>query len=398
MENQRQLHLSKDLCRGELFFRKIYRTGLPKLNMRYTKLTLLVFPVFLLQNCGDKDDADTIGSTNTIEIQKDFLFGNSPELQIEILDTINLEAPGNPPLTAVQDMAFSQHFFLLLDRKQGLLKFDNSGSFLQKIGEMGEGPDEYIMPYATHLDEKENIAFVADWQKRIVISYDLEGTFDSSSQRLPGHPISFYKDNDTLLVVQETLNGTKEKPRQVLVSSIEPKTLEVKHWERPLYGYHSNYTIIHPIPRILSRVKNANLFYLPIIREDISSHSDTDTIFRKEEDHLVPEYLLHFTGFDNTHQLGINHVVMSDSYAFLRIVYENRSYHVVIDLENNRPLIHLRQLFDRELTEEIIPRPLNGDVFYSILRDEESIEEKNPLIVSYRLIIAADNNNKVSDE
>src|SRR5690606_5987591 len=197
-------------------------------------------------------------------------------------------------------------------------------------------------------------------------------------------------------VVQETLIGTEEKPRQVLVSSIEPKNLEVKHWERPLYGYHSNYTIIHPIPRILSRVKNSNLFYLPIIRGDISSHSDTDTIFKKEEDHLVPEYLLHFTGFDNTHQLGINQIVMSDNYAFLRVVYENRSYHVVIDLENNRPLIHLRQPFDRELTEEIIPTPLNGDVFYSILRDEERIEEINLLIVFYRLSTTTDNNNNVS--
>ncbi len=353
--------------------------------MKHTTLTLLVISVFLLQNCGDKGNADIRVSTNTIEIHKDFLFGDSPELQTEILDTINLEAPGNPPLTAVQDIAFSQHFFLLLDNKHGLLKFDNSGSFLRTNGEMGEGPEEYTMPYAIHLDEKENIVLVADWQKRIVISYGFEGNFNSSSQRLPGHPISFYKDNDTILVVQETLNGTKEKPRQVLVSSIEPKTLAAKNWERPLYGYHSNYTIIHSIPRILSRVKNANLFYLPIIRGDISSHSDTDTIFRKVDDHLVPEYLLHFTGFDNTHQLGINHVVMSDSYAFLRVVYENRSYHVVIDLENNRPLIHLRQLFNRELTQEIIPKPLNGDVFYSILRDEESIEEKNPLIVLYRL-------------
>jgi len=353
--------------------------------MKYIHLTFLVLSLCLFQNCGGIDQADKQTSTNTIEIQKDFLFGNSPELQIEILDTINLEGPGNPPLTAVQDIIFSENFFLLLDNRQGLLKFDNSGRFLQNIGEMGEGPEEYIMPYTIHLDEKENIILVADWQKRLIVSYDLEGNFNSSSQRLPGHPISFYKDNDTILVVQETLNGSKEKPRQVLISSIEPKTFEVKDWERPLYGYHSNYTIIHPLPRILSQVKNANLFYLPIIRGDISSHSDTDTIFRFEGDKLVPEYLLQFTGFDNTLQLGINRVVMSDSYAFLHLVYENRSYHVVIDLENNLPLIHLRQLFDREMTGEIIPKPLHSDVFYSIIRDEESIEEQNPIIVFYRL-------------
>jgi hypothetical protein len=290
-----------------------------------------------LQNCGNKDNVDTQESINIIEIRKDFLFDDSPEFQIEILDTINLEIPGNPPLTAIQDIAFSKNFFLLLDRKHGLLKFDNRGSFLQNIGQKGEGPEEYTIPYAIHLDEKENIVLVADWQKMTVISYNLEGNFNSSSQRLPGYPISFYKENDTVMVVQETLNGTKEKPRQVLVSSISPKTLEVKHREGPLYGYHSNYTKIHTIPRIISRVKNASLFYLPIIRGDISSHSDTDTIFRKQMDHLVPEYLLRFTGFDKKNQLWIGQMVLSDSYAFLRVVYEKRSYFVVIDLENNRP-------------------------------------------------------------
>lgn len=353
--------------------------------MKYSRLSLLVLLVFILQNCGNKDQVDTQVSINTIEIRKDFLFENSPELQIEILDTIDLEIPGNPPLTAIQDITFSDNFFLLLDRKHGLLKFGNSGNFLQKLGESGEGPEEYIMPYAIHLDEKEKIVLVADWQKRIVISYDSEGIFLFSSERLPGHPISFYKDNDTLFVVQETLDGTKDNPRQVFLSSIEPKTLAVKNREKSLYGYFSNFTSIHPIPRILSRVKSANLFYLPIIRGDISSHNDMDTIFRKEEGHLVPEYLLNFTGFDNTLQLGISHVVMSDSYAFLRVVYENRPFHVVIDLESKRPLIYLRKLFDQEMTDEMIPKPLNGDVFYSILRENENAIEKNPLIVMYRL-------------
>lgn len=343
----------------------------------------IIFLIIFLKSCGEKGKALIPDSTKTIVIGNDFLKGDSPEFNIELLDTINLELPGNPPLTSIQDLAFSQDFFVLLDRKQGLLKFDNDGSFLGKIGENGEGPNEYAMPYAIHLDEK--VVFVADWQKMSVISYDLEGNFKSSSQKLPGNPISFYKDNDTLLVVQETLNGTKEQPRQVLISSIESKTLEIKNWEMPLYGYQSNYTNIHTVPRILSRVNNENLFYMPIIRGEIASHSDRDTIFRLENNRLVPEYLLQFTGFDNTLQLGISQVVMSDKYAFLRVVYENRSYFVVIDLETNQSLIHLKQLFGQDMTDEMIPKFFKGDVYYSILRENEKGEEKNPRIVFYRL-------------
>jgi hypothetical protein len=39
---------------------------------------------------------------------------------------------------------------------------------------------------------------------------------------------------------------------------------------------------------------------------------------------------------------------------------------------------------------EMIPRPLNGDVFYSILRKDDGIEEKNPMILFYRLTSARD--------
>ncbi|MFN3760847.1 MAG: 6-bladed beta-propeller [Algoriphagus aquaeductus] len=348
--------------------------------------------IIFLQSCGEKEKGFSYDSTKIIEVKSDFLKGDSPEFDFELLDSINLEVPGTPPLTLIQDLVFSQNFFLLLDRKQGLLKFDNNGMFLLKIGEFGEGPDEYIMPYAIHLDEKEDVVFVTDWQKMVILTYSLDGKFESTSRKLLGHPISFYSDNDTLLIVQETINGTKEYPREVMISSIEPNILEVKNWERPLYSYHSNFTNIHLIPRIISRVGSVPLFYMPIIRGDISSHSDTDTIFRKQEGRLTPEYLLHFIGFDNTVQLGMWQVVMSNSHAFLRIVYDNSSYFIVIDLETNRPLIHLRKLFDQAMTDEMIPRPFKGDRYYSILRDRANGLERNPRIVFYRFPLEINQN------
>ncbi|HAZ25704.1 MAG TPA: 6-bladed beta-propeller, partial [Algoriphagus sp.] len=45
-------------------------------------------------------------SANTVEIHVEFLKGDSPEFIIEILDSINLEVLGNPPLTSIQDLVF----------------------------------------------------------------------------------------------------------------------------------------------------------------------------------------------------------------------------------------------------------------------------------------------------
>ena len=354
--------------------------------MKYIIRILFFIIIFQFQNCGNKDHPNYSKSTKDIDIKIDFLKESSLEFDFEFLDSINLEVPGNPPLTSIQDLVFSQNFFLLLDRKQGLLKFDNNGMFLFKIGEFGQGPDEYAMPYALHLDEKKNIVYVADWQKMVILTYSLEGKFESTSSKLLGHPISFYKEDDTLLVVQETINGTKEHPREVMINSFKPNSLEIVNNESPAYSFHSNFNIIHPIPRILSRVGNLSLFYMPIIRGEISSHTDRDTIFRHQDGKLTPEYLIHLIGFDSSMQLSISQIVISDKYAFLRVIYDNYPYLFVIDLESNSPLGHLKKLFNQEMTDEMIPRPIKEDRYFSILRDKENGLEKNPQILFYRIM------------
>ena len=354
--------------------------------MKNTTLIFFLILASLFQYCKKKDYTGTLESANTVEIHVEFLKGDSPEFIIEILDSINLEVLGNPPLTSIQDLVFSQNFFLLLDRKQGLLKFDNNGMFLFKIGEFGQGPDEYAMPYALHLDEKKNIVYVADWQKMVILTYSLEGKFESTSSKLLGHPISFYKENDTLLIVQETINGTKEHPREVMINSLKPNSLEIVNNESPAYSFHSNFNIIHPIPRILSRVGNSSIFYMPIIRGEISSHTDRDTIFRHQDGKLTPEYLIYLIGFDSPMQLSISQIVISDKYAFLRVIYDNYPYLFVIDLESNSPLGHLKKLFNQEMTDEMIPRPIKEDRYFSIIRDKENGLEKNPQIVFYRIM------------
>lgn len=356
--------------------------------MKYTNLILLILSLSLLQNCGKKNDVDTPKLPTTIEITKDFLLGEVSELQFEAMDTINLESPGSPPLTATMDIAFSQYFFLLLDNRQGLLKFDYGGNFLRTIGAFGEGPEEYLQPRTVYLDEKVNIILLADWVKMVLISYDLDGKFISSS-RLPGRPISLYNENDTLLVIQESDFGSNEDTRNVLLSSFKPKTLEIiKHQNSPLYSYISKFTIIYSFPRILGRLNEVSLFYLPQTRVGgLVEHKDT--IYKKVEDHLVPEYLLHFTGFEKEDLPVIEYVEMFERYASLLFKFDKHSYLVMLDLVNIVPLSFLKQPDDTNLTGirvERLPKHLNEDVFYSIIRNENGMEEKNPLIVFYRLV------------
>lgn len=354
--------------------------------MKNISPVLLIFFLVLLQSCSKKVEVESTGISNTIEISKQFLTSELPELQYLALDTVDLEFPGNPSLTRFQDIAFAKDFFLVLDIKQGLLKFDYEGTLLQSIGVKGQGPDEYFVTTSLHLDEKNNLILLTDWEKMTVVSFDFEGNF-IASKKFPGQPILLFQEKDSLLVVQEDASGYQEANRiNLIVSTVDPKNLETKHQEGVLYSYVSKLRTFYSFPGILGRLNETPLFYLPRPRfEGLIGHKDT--IYMKVKNHLVPEYLLHFTEFDKADTLNISHLEMFDGYASLLLSYKKKGYFVMLDLVNNLPLYYLGHPLHDNLSAldiENFPKHLNDNVFYAILRDHESEEERNPKIVFYR--------------
>ncbi|MEB2779268.1 6-bladed beta-propeller [Algoriphagus sp. C2-6-M1] len=351
--------------------------------MKYPKLIFLFLCVSLFQNCNQKNDEEVTKSIHTIKINKDFLLSEVNELKFKAIDTIDLEGPGNPPLTAIQDVALGKEFIFLLDRKHGLLKFDYEGNYIQAIGNKGDGPDEYSIPTAIYLNDKENIALISDWEKMVVNSYDVEGSFIASSKKLPGRPISFYMENDKVLVIQEGIESYGEGAQTVLVSSIEPTTLEFKSQETPLYSFTSRFYRIHSFLRPFGQLNNISLFYFPRVRfEGLTDQKDT--IYRVDEDHLVPEYQLDFRDFGKTDTLRIESAEINDGYASILLAYKKDSYHLILDLES-RTLKFRMKLPSESYSYEVFPKHFNTDVYYAFIRDMDSDEEKNPKIVVYAL-------------
>jgi hypothetical protein len=364
--------------------------------MKYTKVIFLFLWVSLFQNCNQKNDVDITKALHTIEINKEFLLNHVNESQFKSIDTIDLEAPGNPSLTSIQDIVFAKDYIFLLDIKQGFLKFDYEGNFIQTIGKKGEGPDEYLVPTAIYLGENENVTLVADWDKMVVHSYDLEGNFIASSKKLPGRPISFYKENDMVLVIQEGIESYGEGAQTVLVSSIEPTTLEFKSQETPWYSFTSRFYRIHSFLNVFGRLNESRLFYIPRVRFE-GMIDQKDTIYRVEGDRLVPEYHLDFTDFGKSDTLRIEFTEINDGYASILLAYKKDSYHLMLDLESRTPKYSKRLPFEINFFEEF-PKHINKDVYYAIIRNMDGYEEKNPKIVVYALTKEASKLMKVSGE
>lgn len=355
--------------------------------MKNINSVLLIYCLVLFQSCSKKVEVEASGIFNTIEISKQFLTSNLPaEFQFSALDTVDLEIPGNPALTGFTDFAFAKDFFLILDVRQGLLKFDYEGNYLKTIGAKGQGPDEYDVATSIYLDEKDDIILITDWGKRSVVSYDHEGNF-IASEKFPGLPIFLFEENDSLLLIQEDgLESLERNRMNLIVSSIYPKTLAHMHQKGVLYSYGTKGHSFYYFPKILTQSNETTLFYFPRSRyEGLIDHKDT--IYRKVENRLVPEYLLHFTEFDKTDTLSISRIEIFDGYASLLLGYKRKGYMVILDLENNLPLSYLgHSVHDNlsELNKENFPKHINENVFYVILRDNEGGVERNPIIVFYR--------------
>ena len=351
--------------------------------MKFSSGFFLLLCLALFQYCNTKNEVEVEKDIHQIEISKEFLLDHENDLQFKAIDTIELERPGNPPLSSIQYITFAKDYIFLLDRKQGLLKFDHNGNFIQTIGKKGDGPDEYNVPTSIYLDEINSRVLLADWEKRVVNSFDLEGNFIASSKKLPGRPISFYKENDKVLVIQEGIESYGSGEQTVLLSFLEPTTLEFNSQETPLYSFYSRFYRINTFLKPFGKKNENLLFYIPRVRFE-GMVDQKDTIYRVEEDHLIPEYQLDFTDFGKSDTIRTQSVEINDGNASILIGYKKDSYHLILDLENSVPTFS-RQLPRESYSLEVFPKHLTKDTYYSIIKNMKGAEEKNPKIVMYAL-------------
>jgi hypothetical protein len=211
----------------------------------------------------------------------------------------------------------------------------------------------------------------------------MEGSFIASSKKLPGRPIAFYKENDKILVIQEGIESYGEGAQTVLVSSFEPKTLEFQSQISPLYTFASRFYRIHFFLRPFGQLNDTTLFYFPRVRFE-GMTDQKDTIYRMEEDHLVPEYHLDFTNFGKSDTLRIESAEINGGYASILLAYKKKSYHLMLDLQSRTPKFSMK-LPSESYSFEVFPKQLNTDTYYAIIRNMDEKEEENPKIIIYSL-------------
>lgn len=173
---------------------------------RFSLSILLFFPVsiFLLASCQKEIDTGlSISNDQAVNIDVD---PSSRILQIdEIVDSLELiplETSDQCMIGHIDKIIYKNSKYYLLDRRQSksIFRFDSTGRFEGKIGDVGRGPGEYIEP--TDFIVNRSGIIVLDQYTRKLLFYTTDGKFKNKTD-LPciAYEITRIKSDSLLLAI-----------------------------------------------------------------------------------------------------------------------------------------------------------------------------------------------------
>lgn len=131
--------------------------------------------------------------------------------------------------------------FFLVGTEQGVLKYNNEGHLIGKIGSIGQGPEEYAGSYTTAINEVDSIIYVFCRDNSKLLSFSYNGTFLSKhSVRLPKEWIwKFYYLKDRLYFYY-TVNAGESHPYMYAITDTIGNLLTFKR-DESLHFVQGNY-------------------------------------------------------------------------------------------------------------------------------------------------------------
>ena len=186
---------------------------------------------------------------------------------------------------------FSDNYILTLANRNVPCKlFRKDGTYINKVGSIGQGPGEYKNIYDAQIDEKHGRIYLLPWITNRILIYNMEGKYESSIPLNLGNP--------GFLVPKGTFHVDADKG-QVSVVLLPFNHLPVVAWVQDMEG-----NLIHEVPSGHLKIQPdfSNEVVAPKATEALSVHISTffelrqDTLyhFDTEQGKLLPRFTLDY--------------------------------------------------------------------------------------------------------
>ena len=350
-------------------------------------ITLLAFT---LLSCSKKEQGDLleipidinqVGMLNLSEITESI---TAIELELTDESILNPDHIGKVFL-------FKDEIFVGTAEK--ILVFNKTGKFLRSIGSKGHGPGEYARIHNFALDEKNKCLFITSSEAKI-LSYDLNGNFIKEVRWRGGLNNEMnYIDGKLLLLVEKFDDNTSgiinsqptlfqlNKDMQVVDSCII-RNLHIESNISMVLNRNADF--------ILKGTKSTYLYYGDFwVRMPLGEKMLCDTLYRLEDNQLIPELKLKFRNEVNSIFLSLYNIYRSSRYVFSTYTTREQRgnyYLFCYDTKTNKGYSQLNGLTDDihriENPKSIRPFSLDTEMFYYFhthIKDDDR-DEPNPTL------------------
>ena len=194
-------------------------------------------------------------------------------------------------LVGMSAVSFSDNYLLFLANRNVPCKlFRKDGTYMNRVGSIGQGPGEYQKIYDAQIDEKHGRIYLLPWTTNRILVYNLEGKYENSIPLNLGNP-GFWVPKGTFRVDADK--------GQVAVVLLPFNHLPVVAWVQDVEG-----NLIHEIPSGHLKIQPdfSNEVVAPKATKAFSFHISTffelrkDTLyhFDTEQGKLLPRFTLDY--------------------------------------------------------------------------------------------------------
>jgi hypothetical protein len=306
--------------------------------MKTNALLIIFLFSTILPSCTNNENKTSIGSedinvaTVVIKIPED-ISASRIDLStfISEIDFIALETSKESTIGAINKVLSDEGSYIIHDKdNHAIFRFDEEGKFLNRIGVIGRGPQEYTDSWDVSLDRTNKEVSVLDLEGRKIIRYKYDGSFVGSKKMKFLYKQHEYTATGFVFNTRGSYNNaTPEVDGFCLAFSDEnhsitgqalPHIKDIKNSftsENPLRKFSDRIYYYHPFKNEIFQILNDqaySAFRFDFGKLGWDSSIDTDELNNQEIRELM-----------NTHNYFYGSYVISEDYLFF-LHYTDRNW------------------------------------------------------------------------
>ncbi|RKU73673.1 6-bladed beta-propeller [Parabacteroides sp. AF17-3] len=244
-----------------------------KKNILYV---LLIF-IFIACDLTKEDKKNTVrGDIVSIPItEMETDYGKLSDFA-EDIKMIPLEFSGDCILDKVEKIVMSDSCIFIMERynQKGIYVFDHSGKYLYRVGNCGQGPDEFVDLSDFSLNEEQQLIYLYDIMRKKVLIFSFEGDFIKDIQMNYYADKFEYQDNLFYLYRESPVMG--DPAYSLVIKDDKGKTI------------NKYYPLINKSPYI------HDCIFRKLDNEILFAEYMRDSVFSVRSGELTPKYFIDY--------------------------------------------------------------------------------------------------------